>query len=207
MNFKVIDKNNWERLEYFEYYLKNIPCTYSLSTKIDISNIISKKYKLYPTMIFAISTIVNKYDEFKIFLDDNNICVYDKLHPCYTVFNKETKLFSNLWTEYENDYKKFYKNYENDIIIYSDKSGMNLKPNIPSNNFSISMIPWVSFDGFNLNLQKGYEYFQPIFTMGKYSFDKDVYLLPISVQVHHSVCDGFHTSRLINEIQELIYNL
>ena len=28
------------------------------------------------------------------------------------------------------------------------------------------MIPWSTFDGFNLNLQKGYDYLIPIFTMG-----------------------------------------
>ncbi len=25
--------------------------------------------------------------------------------------------------------------------------------------------------------------------------------LPLAVQVHHAVCDGFHVSRLINELQ------
>lgn len=26
--------------------------------------------------------------------------------------------------------------------------------------------------------------------------------LPLAVQVHHAVCDGFHVSRLLNELQE-----
>ena len=30
------------------------------------------------------------------------------------------------------------------------------------------MLPWASFHGFNLNLQKGYNFLLPIFTMGKY---------------------------------------
>lgn len=32
------------------------------------------------------------------------------------------------------------------------------KPDVPDNCFTMSMIPWVSFEGFNLNLQKGYDY-------------------------------------------------
>lgn len=38
------------------------------------------------------------------------------------------------------------------------------------NLFNVSCIPWSSFTGFNLNLQNGYDYFLPIFTIGKYFF-------------------------------------
>ena len=43
-----------------------------------------------------------------------------------------------------------------------------------------------------------------LFTMGKYYKENDKYIMPISIQVHHSVCDGFHLCRFINELQELI---
>lgn len=67
------------------------------------------------------------------------------------------------------------------------------------------MIPWTTFEGFNLNLQKGYEYLLPIFTMGKYYEENNRYWLPLAVQVHHGVCDGFHVCRFINELQELLW--
>ena len=64
------------------------------------------------------------------------------------------------------------------------------------------MIPWASFTAFNLNLQKGYDYLPPIFTMGKLSQRGDRWLLPLAAQVHHSVCDGFHLSRFLSELQQ-----
>ena len=66
------------------------------------------------------------------------------------------------------------------------------------------MVPWISFEGFNLNLQKGYDYLLPIFTMGKCYEENQRYRLPLAVQVHHGVCDGFHLSRFVNELQELV---
>lgn len=42
--------------------------------------------------------------------------------------------------------------YNDDILTYGSKNMMNPKPNMPENTFPISMIPWVSFEGFNLNL-------------------------------------------------------
>ena len=44
----------------------------------------------------------------------------------------------------------------------------------------------------------------PIFTLGKYYEEDGKILLPLAVQVHHAVCDGFHICRFVNELQELI---
>lgn len=72
---------------------------------------------------------------------------------------------------------------------------------MPENTFNVSMIPWTSFEGFNLNLEKGFAYLLPIFTFGKYEQINNRYIIPMSVQVHHAVCDGFHVCHLINELQ------
>lgn len=205
MAFKIIDRENWSRKEYFEHYFSNVPCTYSMTNKLDITKIIESKKKLYPAMLYYLTTIVNRHVEFRIaFNKDNELGVYDEMLPCYTIFHKDTETFSNLWTVYCKDYEEFYKMYENDLRQYGNQKGMFGKPDVPDNCFTVSMIPWVSFEGFNLNLQKGYDYLLPIFTMGKYYEENGRILLPLAIQVHHAVCDGFHLCRFINELQELI---
>lgn len=132
------------------------------------------------------------------------MCGYDEMLPCYTIFHKDAETFSNLWTVYCKDYEEFYKMYENDLRQYGNQKGMFGKPDVPDNCFDVSMIPWVSFEGFNLNLQKGYDYLLPIFTMGKYYEENGKILLPLAIQVHHAVCDGFHICCFVNELQELL---
>jgi chloramphenicol O-acetyltransferase len=56
----------------------------------------------------------------------------------------------------------------------------------------------------NLNLKKGYDYLLPIFTFGKYYEDGGKYYIPLSIQVHHAVCDGFHVCRFLDELQDLL---
>ena len=162
---------------------------------------------LYPTMLYLITTIVNRHEEFRTAIDkDGNVGIFDELMPCYTIFHNETETFSNIWTVYSKDYKTFCDEYKKDLDKYGSINSMIAKVDVPENTFPVSMIPWITFEGFNLNLQKGYDYLLPIFTMGKYHMKDDKYLLPMSVQVHHSVCDGFHVSRFINELQDLINN-
>ena len=43
--------------------MSNVPCTYSMTVKLDITKI--KNKKLYPTMIYYITKVVNNLNEFK----------------------------------------------------------------------------------------------------------------------------------------------
>ncbi|MBZ6007620.1 type A chloramphenicol O-acetyltransferase [Paraclostridium bifermentans] len=205
MSFKSINKETWNRKEYFEHYFSEVPCTYSMTVKLDITKIKNSNKKIYPTMLYFITKVVNNHSEFRTAFNMNGeLGIFDEMIPCYTVFNQDTEIFTNIWTEYSDDYDAFCKSYEKDIELFSSVKGMIAKPNIPPNHFPVSMIPWTTFEGFNLNLQKGYNYLLPIFTMGKYSEVNGQYLMPLAIQVHHAVCDGFHVCRFVNELQKLI---
>ena len=207
MTFEKIDRDTWVRKEYFEHYFSNIPCTYSMTVRLDITQIVKQQVKLYPAMLYYLTTVVNRHSEFRTAFNENNeLGIYSEMIPCYTVFHKDTEAFSNIWTNYTPNFEEFCNAYENDILQYVNEKGMTAKPNVPSNYFNVSMIPWATFEGFNLNLQKGYDYLKPIFTIGKYYQETGRTLIPLATQVHHDVCDGFHVCRLIDELQELINN-
>ena len=205
MGFKLIDRDNWTRDVYFQHYFSNIPCTYSMSVKLDITSLRKSGQKLYPTMLYFLTTIVNRHSEFRTALnDEGQLGIFDSMHPCYTVFHNDSQTFSNLWTEYHENYEQFCSAYEIDRANYASNMTFSAKPNQPENIFTVSMLPWVSFEGFNLNLQKGYAYLLPIFTLGRYYDEGTKTLLPLAIQVHHAVCDGFHVCRFVDELQTLI---
>lgn len=202
MTFTPIDREHWARREYFDHYFSQVPCTYSAVFKLDITKLRQQGRKLYPTMLYQISGEVNRWEQFRTALNSRGqLGVYDQMHPCYTIFHKESETFSNLWTEYTPDYEAFCQAYQRDMEEYGGNLGMEAKPGTPENTFPVSMLPWASFEGFNLNLQKGYDYLLPIFTMGRYYEENGRTLLPLAVQVHHGVCDGFHLCRFVSGLQ------
>ena len=108
MTFTKIEQSTWPRKETFHHYLTQVPCTYSAVFKLDITQIRTSGKKLYPTMLFYLSTVVNRHPEFRMDLDESGEPgFYDQVHPCYTVFHKETETFSNLWTAYTPNYADF----------------------------------------------------------------------------------------------------
>ena len=202
MTFTPIGRAHWARKEYFDHYFSQVPCTYSAVFQLDITRLRQQGQKLYPTMLYHIAAEVNLHAEFRTALDGaGQLGIYDRMHPCYTIFHKESETFSSLWTEYTPDYEAFCEAYRRDMAQYGGNLGMEAKPGTPENTFPVSMLPWASFEGFNLNLQKGYDYLLPIFTMGRYQETGGKTLLPLAVQVHHAVCDGFHLCRFVNGLQ------
>lgn len=204
MRFSIIDQENWGRKEYFEHYLNRVPCTYSMTTKLDITRIRKERRRLYPTMLYLLTKTVNQFEQFRMaFRSDGSLVLYEQLSPSYTIFHPQTETFSNLWTEYSSDYAEFCRRYEEDLEHYGSIERMMAKPEQPENCFNVSMIPWNSFEGFNLNVG-GFRHLLPIFTLGKYQEVQGRWLIPISVQVHHAVCDGFHLCRMLEELQRQI---
>ncbi|MNW42137.1 Chloramphenicol acetyltransferase [compost metagenome] len=65
MNFNPIDIDNWSRKPYFDHYLNNVRCTYSMTANIDITHLQSvaknNGIKLYPALIHMITTVINRH--------------------------------------------------------------------------------------------------------------------------------------------------
>lgn len=65
------------------------------------------------------------------------------------------------------------------------------------------MIPWTSFSSLNLNIGNNPDYLLPIVTAGQFIFSADKVYLPIALQVHHAVCDGYHAAEFLNIFTEM----
>ncbi len=202
MRFTLIDMDKWERREHYNLYMNKVVCGYSMTVDIDISNL--QKEKLYPAMIWLIADTVNAIQEFRTCLQEDGLGVFEKMHPSYTIFNKENNLFSEIYTEFDCDYKVFLQKYNNDLDCYATKGGLSPKPGTPNNTFHISMLPWMTFNSFNLNIQGQGGYLLPIFTMGKKYTQGGKTLLPLAIQVHHAVCDGYHVGVFLEKLQDKI---
>lgn len=203
--FTPVDRSSWSREPWFAHYFSQVPCTYSMTVSLDITPIRQRGCKLYPAMLYCLSRAVNARREFRMSLDGaGQPGYYDIVHPAFTVFHRETETFSNLWCPYDPDVSVFFRSYEDTLARWGSAEGFAPQDDTPPNTFPVSMIPWASFTGFNLNLQRGYDYLPPIFTMGRFQEEGGRTNLPLAIQVHHAVCDGFHLSRLVADIQALI---
>lgn len=139
---------------------------------------------------------MNAHPELRMAMKDGELVIWDSVHPCYTVFHEQTETFSSLWSEYHDDFRQFLHIYSQDVACYGENLAYFPKGFI-ENMFFVSANPWVSFTSFDLNVANMDNFFAPVFTMGKYYTQGDKVLMPLAIQVHHAVCDGFHVGRCL----------
>ncbi len=200
MAFRLIDVEKWDRKEYYLHFMREVVCTYSVNVEIDVTPL--REQRLYPAMLWLLTDTVNDYEQFRTHLSPNGPGIFDRMLPSYTIFNKIRETFSSIWTEFSPDYGEFLRRYTADTKAYENASAFSPKPGKPENCFDVSMLPWLTFTAFNINVYDTGNYLLPIFTMGK-SFERnEKLLLPLSIQVHHAVCDGYHVSKFVNTLQE-----
>ena len=60
---------------------------------------------------------------------------WEEMIPSYTIFHKDDKSFSSIWTDYSSDFHIFYRNYQEDMRLYTNVHGLFTKENIPPNVF------------------------------------------------------------------------
>ncbi|MCS3464736.1 MULTISPECIES: type A chloramphenicol O-acetyltransferase [Citrobacter] len=209
--YTPVDLSCWARKEHFEVFQTFAQSTFNQTVLLDITALLKHikevGWKFYPTIIFLLSKVVNRHTEFRMAIKDNELVIWNEVHPSYTIFHNETETFSSLWSHYDGNIHHFQHVYAEDMARYGNNLSYWPKGESLENIFFVSAIPWVSFTSFNINVANMQNFFSPMFTIGKYYNQDGKVLLPLAIQVHHSVCDGFHVARLINELQEISDNI
>ena len=126
------------------------------------------------------------------------------MHPSYTVFHKATETFSCIWTPWQASYPAFLQAYEADLAQYAQAACLSPKPGRPGNTFDVSMLPWTDFSGFNINVYDPGMYMLPIFTLGQASRQEGKVTIPLAIQIHHAVCDGYHIAQFLDRLNQAI---
>ena len=210
MQYTKIDIETWDRKELFRLYTGKLKIRMELTVDMDVTKLLqfTKKQGLrfYPTMIWAVSKMINSREEFKYAYDENGDLIrWEFVSPSYTDFNPETEKFVKFITEYTDDFSAFYNRVVEDCKKHKNESGF--LPNQPKNNFDISCLPWVRYNNLSLAIESEEKSLFPIVIWGKYQEENGKMLMPVTTSVHHAVSDGFHLSRFFNELQTLIDNI
>ncbi len=209
MKFNPIDLERWSRKTHYEFYTQGGECAYDMTKNMYVAELMSfikqNGYKFYPTFTYIVSKAMNEIMELKIRVDESGkLGHWDYVSPTYPIFHEDDKTFSCIYTEYNDSFLSFHTNMMADMNTFKDIKGICTKLS-PKNCFHVSCIPWLAYTGFSLQLYSG-NYLAPIVTWGKLEKDGEKCELPLSLHVHHAIADAYHSSLLINRIQELSSN-
>ena len=210
MNYKKIDFSTWPRRELFKHFIDDVRCVVTITADIDISKVLDfcqeSNRKFYPAMLFLVSKTINKHDEFKLgYNSKGDIILWDRVCPSHVVFNKNDEIFTRLITEYDDSFTLFHDRVIGDIKNNTDKRAFQIKYE-QTNTFDVSCLPWLHYKSCDLHVYDKGTYLAPVITWGKYVKSCNNWFMPLTMQIHHAVADGFHIARFFTELENEIQN-
>ena len=209
---EYVDFENWKRKGHFEFFHRMDNPQFNICMDIDVSNFIQftrkKNISFYYSMIFAATTVLNQFENFKYRIREDKVVFYDKIHPSFTDMNKDEKddLFKMVTIELKDNIYEFEKTAKETSENQQDYFGLD-KLAGRDDLIYITSIPWISFTHISHTISLNKNDSVPRISWGKYYKQGGKTLLPFSVQVNHSLIDGFHIGMYIDRLQTFIHEI
>lgn len=203
---KVIDIESWNRKEHFEFFSKMKSPYFGFTTEVDCTkaydNAKEKGYSFFAYYLYKSMVAINKVDELKLRMVDDQIILFDEVHVGSTI-GREDGTFGFSFFEYSEDFKKFNEGLQNQINIVQNSKGLGISNDVlPINHIRHTTIPWSSFTTILHPTNFDPKECIPKIAFGKFSIKDGRKMMPVSIEAHHGLADGLHLAKYFEEFQK-----
>jgi chloramphenicol O-acetyltransferase type A len=207
--FREIDIENWKRKETFEHFRDYDNPFFSITANLDVTNL--HRFCKEKGLSFALASLfyslktANEISEFRLRLIGEKLIEFDRIHATQTILNDD-ETFSFCYFELKENFFEFVEAGKNSIEKYRSLKTFDVEAD-RQDLIYYSVIPWISFTSFKNAIKLDENQTIPRLVFGKFFDSGDRKFLPHSVEVHHSLMDGFHVGKYWTTLQEHFDNL
>ncbi len=203
-----LDLNSWNRKEHFKFFGSFDEPFFGITTTVDFTKGYQKIQDLgYPYFLFYLHKSLmaaNSVEAFRYRIENDEVFIYDKIHASPTI-GREDHTFGFSFMEFKEDFETFVSESKKEIEDVKNSTGLRHTDNAKRiDTIHFSSIPWYTFTG--LTHARHFQFVDsvPKISFGKYTKTDNKLLLPIAVNVHHALADGYHVGAYLEEFQSLL---
>lgn len=205
---KVIDFENWNRKEHFQYFNEFDEPFFGIVSEVDCSIAYEKSKKenipFFHNYLHKSLKAVNLIEEFRLRIEDNNIVCFDKINASATLNNKDN-LYSMSFIEYHKNLTEFSKAVKIEKLRIKNLKGLGVTSDtMRIDTIHYSSVPWFKFTGLTHARNFKYKDSVPKITFGKFDKIGNRKILNIAINGHHGLMDGYHVGEYLKTFQELL---
>lgn len=209
MKYHDFELANWNRKNVFEFFSSFEDPFFGITSNLDITQLHrfckEKGHSFNLAILYYATRTANEIENFKLRLLNGKLVQFERIDCGTTVFHAD-ETFSFCFIEYQENFNEF--ELMGKTLIKKQLESQNLEPKSDYLNLiHYSTIPWTSFTGIKHAKKMGISDTIPKITFGKYFLQADKLIMPISIEVNHSLMDGFHVGTFLNKIQAYLNEL
>lgn len=206
---KYIDIDAWNRKEHYQFFSAMKSPSFGMTADVKCTKAYetAKKegFSFFAYYLYLSIKTVNRIPEFRYRIGDGKVCEYNVINAAATIA-REDHTFAFIFVPYDEDFAVFNKSLQEEILAVKNSSGLrmhdkHLEPNL----IRYTAVPWIQFTGLlhptNFNSNDAV----PRISFGKVYEHAGEKFMPVSVEAHHGLMDGFHMGeyfRLFGEMLE-----
>jgi len=202
---KKIDLVTWKRKEHFEFFSAMKSPYFGIVTQVDCTETYNfsknNNESFFAHYLHKSMIAVNSVEEFGYRLLDDEVVCFDEIHAGTTIARNDGT-FGFAFIEFNPDFQEFNKNLQSEITAVQNSSGLRLNnEDLKINLIRHSTLQWNYFTGLLHPTDFNPKESVPKIVFGKFTEKNGKKMLPLSVEAHHGLMDGYHLALYLQEFQ------
>ena len=203
---KKVDIDQWNRKAHFHFFKGYDNPFYNICCNIDITDLLnscrSHNKSFFLASLYFSTKAANCVNELKYRLEGEDVYEYETIHPFSTILNDDNTFgfckfnLCESYSEFESNGKR---------VILETKENKNLLPKDERLDvIHFTTIPWIEITSVSHARKFKTGDSIPKMVFGKYFKNNDRTLIPFSIEVHHSLLDGYHIALFLDKFSEFM---
>ena len=203
---KLIDIENWNRKEHFEFFSSFANPQLNIVTEVDCTTAYleakKKGHSFFASYLHKSMMAVNAIKEFRYRIIDGK--VYDlEVIDAGSTLARDDGTFAFALIPYSPQLSIFAKSLREAIEKVQKTSGLNASSEVNVHHLiRHTTLPWFTFTAIMHPTKLDRTDSVPKISFGKIQEREGRKFLPVSVEAHHGLIDGYHISLYLNEFQK-----
>jgi chloramphenicol O-acetyltransferase type A len=200
-----IDLTTWPRREHFTFFSAFDEPFFGLVAEVDCTQAQATAKQLgvsfFLYYLHCALQAANEVEAFRYRIEQGQVYLYDRIHASATI-GRPDHTFSFSFIEQQDDLTDFIAGANVEIEAIQQATGLRLteqtgRPDV----IHFSAIPWVHFTGVTHARSFQHPDSSPKISVGKTYQDGAVLRMPVSVNLHHGLGDGYHVGLFLEAFQ------
>ena len=200
---RTINVDTWSRREHFEVFRNLDFPHFSLCANVDMAGMYhyvkGHNISVNVALVYILARAANDVPAFRYRIRSEEVIEHEVVHPSTTILT-EDDTFTFCTINYMEDFQGFETETLRVIAYVKEHLTLEDEPGQDDLLF-MTAVPWISFTSMTHPINLSPADSVPRIAWGKFYNEGDSLRLPVGVQAHHALMDGFHVGKFFNQVQ------